>query len=513
MPFSLRLSTNLHTPWNLSNSNEPTPPTNQNLSFRRFSPLSSFRTSLDCVSDGGVTKEVPVRLPFVVVRRPNEASRFFWVGNCLQVVTVDGGAAADADVDFDDRVLRVCGSVVREFFIPRGVTGNYVEYVKWKLLHRVFSSALQVLATQAMFTAMGVGFSSSLPSAAALNWVLKDGIGRLSRCIYTASLASAFDTNLKRVRFTTSVLFVASIGLELLTPTFPQCFLLLATIANISKQISLACYLATRSAVHQSFAIGDNLGEISAKAQIQTVCFDILGLMLAAIVNMCIESHRRQQAGLHYLIYPFFAAMDLFGIYQGLKHVHLQTLTKDRLEIILSTWIECGYVPSPAEVSDKEGVNLLGVKGECSWPIRIGCLNPKDQIPKWSMKTIQCITNEDYYFVCVEFFKGLKRTRKQSILVSVREGAEAVHIIMGLLQACYIRRAVLMNSTRWEIIIEESNASDSTMEDWSVIVENAKRSAERDVSNLIDQMVEMGWMVKNILLSTQEQIRYSFVCD
>ncbi|XP_047167902.1 protein root UVB sensitive 4 isoform X4 [Vigna umbellata] len=511
MPFFLRLSTNHYTPWNLTNSNEPAPPTNQNLSFRRVSPLSSLRTSLDCVSDGGVAKEVPVRLPFVVVRRPTETSRFFWAGNCLQVVTVDGGAA-DADVDFDDRVLRVCGSVVREFFIPRGVTGNYVEYVKWKLLHRVFSSALQVLATQAMFTAMGVGFSSSLPSAAALNWVLKDGIGRLSRCIYTASLASAFDTNLKRVRFTTSVLFVASIGLELLTPTFPRCFLLLATIANISKQISLACYLATRSAVHQSFAIGDNLGEISAKAQIQTVCFDILGLMLAALVNMCIENHRRQQAGLHYLIYPFFAAMDLFGIYQGLKHVHLQTLTKDRLEIILSTWIERGYVPSPAEVSDKEGVNFLGFKGKWSWPIRIGCLNPKDQIPKWSMKTIQCITKEDYYFVCVEFFKGLKGTKK-SILLSIREGAEAAHIIMGLLQACYIRRALLMNSSRWEIIVEENNASDSTMEDWSVIVENGKRSAERDVSNLIDQMVEMGWMVKNILLSTQEQIRYSFVCD
>ena len=70
-----------------------------------------------------------------------------------------------------------------------------------------------------------------------------------------------------------------------------------------------------------------------------------------------------------------------------------------------------------------------------------------------------------------------------------------------------------MNSSRWEIIIEENNASDSTMQDWSVIVENAKKSAERDVSNLINQMVEMGWMVKTILLSTQEQIRYSFVCD
>lgn len=50
---------------------------------------------------------------------------------------------------------------------------------------------------------------------------------------------------LKRVRFSTSVLFSLSIGVELLTPVFPNHFLLLATIANIAKQICLACYLAT----------------------------------------------------------------------------------------------------------------------------------------------------------------------------------------------------------------------------------------------------------------------------
>ncbi|XP_027188796.1 protein root UVB sensitive 4 isoform X2 [Cicer arietinum] len=358
---------------------------------------------------------------------------------------------------------------------------------------------------------IGVGYSSSLPSAAALNWVLKDGLGRLSRCIYTASLASAFDTNLKRVRFVTSVLFVGSIGLELLTPAFPRFFLLLATIANIAKQISLACYLATRSAVHQSFAKADNLGEISAKAQIQTVCFDILGLMLAALVNMWIGNHQRPHAGLHFIVYPFFASMDLFGIYQGLKHVHLQTLTKDRLEIILNTWIECGSVPSPAEVSEKEVINFLGVKGKSLWPIRIGCINPKDQIPKWSMKTIQSITDEDYYFVCMEIFKGLKRTGQHRIVLSIREGAEAVHIIMGLLQACYIRRT-LVNRSKLDSI-GENNASNSALEDWSAIVEDGKRSAERDVTNLIEQMVGMGWVVKNILLSKQEQARYSFVCD
>ena len=48
-----------------------------------------------------------------------------------------------------------------------------------------------------MFRAIGIGSSRALSSAAALNWVLKDGLGRLSRCIYTASLGSAFDINLK----------------------------------------------------------------------------------------------------------------------------------------------------------------------------------------------------------------------------------------------------------------------------------------------------------------------------
>lgn len=56
---------------------------------------------------------------------------------------------------------------------------------------------------------------------------------------------------LKRVRFSTSVLFSLSIGVELLTPVFPKYFLLLASVANIAKQISLACYLATGVRIFQ----------------------------------------------------------------------------------------------------------------------------------------------------------------------------------------------------------------------------------------------------------------------
>ncbi|KAK6152684.1 hypothetical protein DH2020_012323 [Rehmannia glutinosa] len=450
----------------------------------------------------------------VVIRHSGTVSRYFWDGKELKLVSIDGIDAffslSDFSVNFGDgmkKLGRVCLAAVRNFFLPREVSVNYLEYVKWKFLHRVFSSALQVLATQAMFRAIGIGYSRSLPSAAALNWVLKDGLGRLSRCIYTASLASAFDTNLKRVRFSTSVLFSLSIGIELLTPVFPKYFLLLATLANIAKQISLACHLATglfvklcfsvygdgkfnlsccQSAVHRSFAISDNLGEVSAKAQIQTVCFDNVGLLLAATFNILLL------AALPFVVYPIFSAIDLFGIYQGLKHVHLQTLTKDRLELIINIWIQLGYIPSPAEVSTKEGIDFSWNKGSELLPIRMGCLNTKRKLPKLSLMTLKCLKDEDSYFICMERLSSGSGIRDHGILLSLREGAGTSDVIMGLLQACYVRNALLLDMISWENRLEASDSSKSVLNEWFILMEESKKSAQVDLGPFIDKMSGLG---------------------
>lgn len=470
-----------------------------------------------------VEPTVPTRLP-VVIRQSDSVSRYIWDGNDLKLVSVDGSAPFSLSSLFFDgfeggcrRLGRVCGTGVRNFFLPRDFHDNYLKYVKWKFLHRVFSSALQVLATQAMFRAIGIGYARSLPSAAALNWVLKDGLGRFCRCIYTASLASAFDTNLKRVRFSTSVMFSLSIGVELLTPAFPQYFLLLATVANIAKQISLACYLATGSAVHRSFAIADNLGEISAKAQIQSVCFDNLGLMLAAALNIMLKGNQRLQAALPFVVYPIFTAIDLYGIYQGLKHVHLQTLTKDRLEIIMNTWIHLGYVPSPAEVSKEEEIDFFWSKGKQWWPIRIGYLHPKSRVPKLSTVAMLSLKNEDFYFICMEVScQGLEKIGEPGILLFLREGAGSEDVIMGLLQACYIRRNLLLSDwSKWQDILGvcEGSDSDSAVRNWFKLVLDSKQSAREEINFLNEKMLGLGWACKNILLSRKEQARYSFVED
>ncbi|XP_060970865.1 protein root UVB sensitive 4 [Cannabis sativa] len=477
---------------------------------------TSLRTSIDYgyEPEESVSKELG-RLP-VAIQSSGCVSRYLWDGDSLQLVGVDGGSSSFS-FDFQDGIRnlgRGCSLAIRNLLIPKKVSQNYMEYVKWKCLHRIFSSALQVLATQAMFRAIGIGYSRSLPSAAALNWVLKDGLGRLSRCIYTASLASTFDTNLKRVRFSTSVLFTLGIGVELLTPLFPKYFLLLASIANIAKQISLACVLATGSAVHRSFALADNLGEFSAKSQIQTVCFDNLGLLLAAFLNVLFKNNQRLQAGLPFIVYPIFSGIDLFGIYQELKHVHLQTLTKDRLEVILNTWVELGYVPSPAEVSKLEGIDLPWSKGKGPWPIRIGSLNPKDHFSKLSMMAMQSLSSAEYYFISMEiFYTRMPKRMHQRIIICLREGATTGNVIMGLLQACYIRKALHLNKSKWQKILEASDLSDSVLHEWFKLLEECKVRARDDLCILNEQMLGMGWTMKNILLSTREQNRYSFIDD
>ncbi|KAK4347846.1 hypothetical protein RND71_034185 [Anisodus tanguticus] len=467
---------------------------------------NSLKTSLtfeeEKLNNQEATPTVPIYLR-VLVSNSDSHFRYIWDGKDLKLVSIEGNTFSLSNFysNFEDTVqklVNICVSAIRNFFLPREVSHNYLEYVKWRFVHRVSSSALQVLATQAMLRAIGIGNSRSLPSAAALNWVLKDGLGRLSRCIYTASLASSFDTNLKRVRFWTSVLFSLSIGVELLTPVFPQYFLILASIANIAKQISLACYLATSTAVHRSFAIADNLGEVSAKEQIQTVCFDNLGLMLAAALNILFANNPSLQAGLPFVMYPVFSVLDLFGIYQGLKHVHLQTLTKDRLDIIISMWIQQGFVPSPEEVSKQEGIGLFWSRGREPWSIRIGWLNPRRRTAKLSLNS------EDFYFLSLESLTSeLKRNQEYGVLLCLREGAGTTDVIRGLLHASYVRKG-----------IEACGSSSAVLKQWFNLVEDGKRLTEQNLSLLYEQVLSLGWTCKNILLSTQEQAhRYSFITD
>lgn len=124
-----------------------------------------------------------------------------------------------------------------ETFMPSGeLTPDYYKYTLWRLAQRFVGATSSVFGTQALVLALGFK-SHSLGIAAATRWVLKDALGKVSRIFWASRHGRKFDFNAKKWRFRSALLFAAGNGFEILTYIFPAFFLILAAVANASKQV------------------------------------------------------------------------------------------------------------------------------------------------------------------------------------------------------------------------------------------------------------------------------------
>ncbi|KAK9813139.1 hypothetical protein WJX72_009670 [[Myrmecia] bisecta] len=254
-----------------------------------------------------------------------------------------------------DHVKQLHAAVLGSF-LPQNedVTPDYWDYARWRAAHRLFSSVLSIFATQSLLQAVGVGARKTLPAAAAINWVLKDGLGRLGRLTVAARFGQSFDADLKRFRWATSLLFAGCISLEYLTPLFPHHFLLLASVANVGKSIGLTTYISTQPAIQKSFARHENLADIMAKAQAQQMVFDNIGLAVAVTLTYLVRNSPQARMRMPLIALPLLLGGDLFAIYHELKSIHLRTLNKERAELIAEHWLQTGAIPSTKQVSKAE---------------------------------------------------------------------------------------------------------------------------------------------------------------
>ena len=304
--------------------------------------------------------------------------RYVWDGARVRPVSpasaASGGEAAGAAAA--ERAADARAAAWRAFFpCAEDVTPDYWAYCRWRAGHRLCSSMLTNFATQALLQAVGVGARRSLPAAAGINWLLKDGLGRLGRLSAATRFGDSFDSDLKRFRFATSLLFTASVGLELATPKFPGQFLALAAAANVGKSVGLTTYISTQPSFGASFATRGNLADITAKAQAQQMVVDTVGLAL------CVATLRRGAAKAAAIaaatgappgpprvplaLLGVLAVGDLVAIWGELKAVHLRTLNRVRCELAADAWLAsptpaARRVPSPAQTASLEPL-LSGV--------------------------------------------------------------------------------------------------------------------------------------------------------
>lgn len=224
---------------------------------------------------------------------------------------------------------------------PHSVGPGYTEYTRWRLSAFFFGGMIGVFSTQALLLAVGVGRQSAAPLAAALQWVIRDGLGRAGRMVFS-QVGNGFDAETKQYRLMAALVLNMSCALESLTPAVPNLFLPLACFANMAKGASTVAAASTRSAIYRSFMRAENLGEITAKQETVGVIGDLLGTAVGIILSRATAASRNLFASAFVTV----SLAHLYSVYHEIRGMQLGTLNRQRAHMLIKYYLDQGKVPN-----------------------------------------------------------------------------------------------------------------------------------------------------------------------
>ncbi|KAI5061851.1 hypothetical protein GOP47_0022390 [Adiantum capillus-veneris] len=230
------------------------------------------------------------------------------------------------------------------------VTGDYLNYTLWRMGQNIASQINGVLTTQALLYAVGLG-KGAIPTAAALNWVLKDGIGYLSK-ILLANYGRHFDVHPKGWRLLADLLENASYALELLTPIYPHLFVYLGAAAGAGKSAAGLIQAATRSCFYAGFAAQRNFAEVIAKGEAQGMVSKFLGIALGIAISASVGASGPRLV----VTFLMVTGIHMFCNLKSYQAVQLRTLNPYRACLIFGEYIRGGVVASVEEVNAAEPI-------------------------------------------------------------------------------------------------------------------------------------------------------------
>lgn len=339
--------------------------------------------------------------------------------NAIRAVSLHSPAQAPAE----ELMAFIRSYVVPEGF-PDSVTPSYVPYMTWRALKHFFGGAMGVFTTQTLLNSVGVSKHRTTPGAVAINWILKDGAGRVGKMLY-ARQGKKFDYDLKQLRFAGDLLMELGAGVELVTAVVPQFFLPLACAANVAKNVGAVTSTSTRTPIYKAFAKGENIGDVTAKGECVGNVADLLGTGLSILIS------KRNPS-----LVKTFALLSfgyVFSSYQEVKSVVLHTLNRARFTVAVESFLRTGRVPTLQDGNSRE--NIFSFPWKKHRPIVLGPrFREAFQDPN-SYLAVKPIFEKEHYIVTYNPLKGniyvlLKdQAKSDDVLKAAFHGHVLLHII------------------------------------------------------------------------------------
>lgn len=372
--------------------------------------------------------------------------------------------------------VRVRDRLMR-YFLPDGypssVGPDYVGYTRWRGAAFFFGGSVGVFSTQGLLLAVGVGRQSAAPLAAALQWVIRDGMGRAGRMLFS-QVGPGFDAETKQYRLAAAFVLNLSCALESVTPAVPHLFLPLACIANMAKGASSVAAASTRGAIYRSFMRRENLGDITAKQETVGVAGDLMGTAVGILLSRY-TAHSKRLATTAFVT---VSLAHLFSVYREIKGIQLGTLNRQRAHMLIKTYLSNGKVPDLCEGNRNERIlNSPWLDSLHAPNIDLGArlqdCAPDAEALQYLLKMYK---HEKYLFV-------YENTR---LRISLRNDANSHDCLKAFLQADYF-----WNRYKEEGVRESRNRA---------LLEESYRFANSRFDAFSREAEQQGWRTTSVLL-------------
>jgi len=281
--------------------------------------------------------------------------------------------------------------VLHETFLPSGypssVSSDYASYQFWDSLQAGASSLNGVLATRAMLHAVGVGNAHVLPTTAALNWIMKDGVGMLSRIVFGWAKGTDLDNNCKFWRLFADVVNDVAFMIDLLSPSFPSLVLPLVCVGSVLKSVVGVAGGATRSAITEHQARRSNMADVSAKDASQEVAVALMGLIIGYMITPLIDSDFKT-----WLCFSILTVLHLGCNYMAVTSVIMDKFNRQRFDIVVQHYLSVGTIMTPDRVASMEALVY-----NSPFPIHLGC-SLQDAVRRESSTAVfQSLSSQRYH--------------------------------------------------------------------------------------------------------------------
>ena len=238
--------------------------------------------------------------------------------------------------------------------LPRGYPGtvsdDYAAYQLWDTVQAFCSSVTGALAQHAVLKGVGVGSEAATALSATQTYLMRDGVGMLASIAFAATRGSDLDNNAKQWRLVADVLNDAAMLVELLSPAFPQLFVLLVCIASLSRAVVGVAGGATRAALTQHQARAGNAADVSAKDGSQETMVNLLALAVNLVLMPLVADHPARTWGL----FGLFTCCHIAANWRAVRALQLDRFNVRRAELAIAAHAAGAAVPSPAELARTE---------------------------------------------------------------------------------------------------------------------------------------------------------------